>query len=142
MATSDGRVLVKPMGFEVTFEGQDRVVKPNETPVISMELDPAQRPLGAFAAQIDADGNTTAAAVLADGRLAVARRAVEQNEFTGEATETLGRAETAAPGKVTALVIDPGQKNLYAGTAGGDLLWWPLTDGQPGGLRSVAPGRR
>lgn len=139
-ATSDGRVLLKTVGFEMTFEGQDRVVKPSEAPVISLELDPARRPLGAFAAQIDSDGNSTAAAVLADGHLAVAHRAVEQNEFTGESTETVGRAETAAPGKVTALVIDPGQKNLYAGTAGGDLLWWPLADGQPGELRSVGAG--
>ena len=139
-STSDGRVLIKKMGFEVTFEGSQRVVKPDETPAVSLDLDPAQRPLGPFAAQLDADGNTMAAAVLADGRLAVMRRGIEKNEMTGEETPTLTRAEIDAPGRVTALVIDPTQKNLYAGTAGGDLLWWTLQDAQPGELRAANAG--
>ena len=139
-ATGDGRILVKKMEFAVTFEGQDRVVTPDETPAVFLEVDPQHRPLGPFAAQRDDDGNATAAAVLADGRLAVVRRAVETNEFTGESGETLGRAEVAVPGRITAVVLDPAQRNLYAGTAGGDLLWWPLQDGQPGEVRSVPAG--
>jgi phosphate transport system permease protein len=139
-ATSDGRVVVKSMGFGVSFQGQERVVTPDETPPVFLELDPQHRPLGAFAAQLDADGNTAAAAALADGRLAVVRRAVEKNEITGEATGTLHRAELDAPGRITALVIDAVQKNLYAGTAGGDLLWWTLADGQPGELRTANAG--
>jgi phosphate transport system permease protein len=135
-ATADGRVLVKSMGFGVTFQGSERVVTPDETPPVSLELDPRKRPLAAFAAQIDADGNVLAAGALADGKLALARRSVEKNEITGEATESLSRAEVEAPGKITALVIDAVQKNLYAGTAGGDLLWWTLQDGQPGALQS------
>ncbi|HEV2851893.1 MAG TPA: ABC transporter permease subunit [Thermoanaerobaculia bacterium] len=139
-ATSNGRVLIKKVDFAVTFEGDNRVVKPDETPTVFLDLDPAKGPLGAFAAQMDGDGNATAAAVLADGPIAIVRRAVEQNEFTGEATESINRAEVEAPGKITAMVIDPTQKNLYAGTAGGDLLWWPLADGQPGDLRSAGAG--
>jgi phosphate transport system permease protein len=135
-ATADGRVLVKSMAFGVSFQGSERVVTPDETPAVSLELDPDRRPLAAFAAQIDAEGNVMAAGALADGRLAVARRSLEKNEITGEATESLGRAEVEAPGKITALVIDAAQKNLYAGTAGGDLLWWALQDGQPGALQS------
>ena len=113
---------------------------PDETPPVFLELDSLKRPLGAFAAQLDADGNALAAAALADGRLAVVRRGVEKNEMTGEATESLGRAELDAPGRITALVIDPAQKNLYAGTAAGDLLWWTLQDGQPGDLHSANAG--
>jgi phosphate transport system permease protein len=139
-ATADGRVLVKSMGFGVTFQGSERVVTPDETPPVSLELDPRKRPLAAFAAQIDADGNVLAAAALANGKLAVARRSVEKNEITGEATESLSRAEVEAPGRITALVIDPPQKNLYAGTAGGDLLWWTLQDGQPGALHTANAG--
>jgi phosphate transport system permease protein len=139
-ATSDGRVVVKSMGFGVSFQGSERVVTPDETPPVFLELDPQHRPLGPFAAQLDADGNTVAAAALAGGRLAVVRRAVEKNEITGEATGTLHRAELDAPGRITALVIDAVQKNLYAGTAGGDLLWWTLTDGQPGDLRTANAG--
>lgn len=139
-ATSDGRVLVKSMGFGVSFQGSERVVTPDETPPVLLELDPQKRPLGAFAAQIDGEGNVLAAAALADGRLAVARRAVEKNEMTGETTAALSRAEVSAPGRITALVIDAVQKNLYAGTAGGDLLWWTLRDGQPGELRTANAG--
>ncbi len=139
-STSDGRVLLKSMGFGISFNGQDRVVTPDETPPVFLDLDLQKRPLGAFAAQLDGDGNALAAAALADGRLAVARRGVEKNEMTGEATESLGRAELDAPGRITALVIDPAQKNLYAGTAAGDLLWWTLQDGQPGDLHSANAG--
>ncbi|HKI05581.1 MAG TPA: ABC transporter permease subunit [Thermoanaerobaculia bacterium] len=139
-ATNDGRVLLKSMTFGVTFEGQNRVVTPDSTPPVVLDLDPGKGPLGAFAAQLDADGNATAAAVLAGGRLAVVRQSVEKNEMTGEATATLGRAEVAVPGKITAMVIDPVQRNLFAGTASGELLWWPLEDGQPGEVRTASAG--
>ncbi|HZX97233.1 MAG TPA: hypothetical protein VFE90_22140, partial [Myxococcales bacterium] len=139
-ATADGRVLVKSMGFTVTFQGSERVVTPDETPPVALDLDPEKRPLAAFAAQIDADGNVVAAGALADGKLAVARRSVEKNEITGEAKALLSRAEVEAPGKITALVIDAPQKNLYAGTAGGDLLWWTLENGQPGSLHTANAG--
>src|SRR6185369_10352999 len=76
-ATADGRVLVKSMGFTVTFQGSERVVTPDETPPVFLDLDPEKRPLAAFAAQIDADGNVMAAGALADGKLAVARQSVE-----------------------------------------------------------------
>ncbi len=144
-ATDDGRVLLKRMAFEVTFTGQDRVVTPDGSPPVVLEVDPQHRPLAAFAGQLDEEGGALAAAVLADGKLAVVRRAVEQNEFTGESTETLSRAEAEIPGKVTAMVIDPDQKTLYAGMASGGLLRWPLEDGQPGEPRAVGrrvPGHR
>ena len=139
-ATDDGRVLLKRMAFEVTFTGQDRVVTPDGSPPVVLEADPQRRPLAAFAGQLDEEGGALAAAVLADGRLAVVRRAVERNEFTGESTETLSRAEVEVPGKVTTMVIDPDQRNLYAGTASGGLLWWSLEDGQPGEVRVVDAG--
>ncbi len=140
-ATGDGRVLLKSMAFSVTFQEQSRVVALDDTPPVSLELDPQRRPLGMFAAQLGEDGaNATAAAVLADGRVAVVRRAVEQNEFTGESTESLSRAEVEVPGRITSMVIDPDQRSLYAGTAAGEILWWPLQDGQPGELRSVNAG--
>jgi phosphate transport system permease protein len=139
-ATRDGRVMLKSMGFEVTFEGDRRVVSPDNKPPAFLEVDPRKRPLGAFAAQLDEDGNAVAAAVTADGKLAVVRRAVAANEFTGGTTESVTRSEVDAPGRITALVIDPTQGNLYAGTAGGDLLWWPLQDGQPGTPRVASAG--
>jgi len=139
-ATSDGRVILKSMGFSVSFVGQQRVVTPDTLPPVVLELDPQHRPLGAFAAQLDGDGNAIAAAVLADGRLAVARRGVETNEITGESSEEVSRAEVDFPGRATALIIDADQRNLYAGTAAGDVLWWTLQQGQPGEPRAVNAG--
>jgi len=139
-ATNDGRVLLKSMTFGVTFEGQNRVVTPDASPPVVLDLDPGRQPLGPFAAQLDADGNATAAAVLAGGRLAISRQSVETNDMTGESTASVSRAEVAAPGRITAMVIDPIQKNLFAGTAGGELLWWPLEDGRPGEVRTVSAG--
>ncbi len=139
-ATSDGRVLLKKMEFTVTFEGSDRVVTPDMTPPAFLELDPEHHSLGPFAAQIDDQGAAMAAAVMNSGKLAVVRRATEKNEMTGETSEALSRAEIAVPGKVTALVIDPQQHNLYAGTAGGELLWWPLDGAQPGELKVANAG--
>ncbi len=139
-ATRDGRVILKSMGFSVGFEGQQRVVTPDTQPPISLELDPQHGPLGAFAAQLGEDGGAIAAAILANRRLAIVRRAVETNEMTGETTESLSRVEVDAPGRVTALVIDFDQRNLYGGTAGGEVLWWPLQDGQPGALQRESAG--
>lgn len=139
-ATRDGRVILKSMGFSVTFEGQQRVVTPDTQPPVVLDLDPQQRPLGAFAAQLGEDGSAIAAAVLAHSRLAVVRRGVESNELTGETTESLSRVEVGAPGRITALVIDRDQRNLYGGTAGGEILWWPLQDGQPGELQRESAG--
>jgi phosphate transport system permease protein len=139
-ATSDGRVMLKKMDFTVTFQGSGRVVTPDVTPPVFLEVDPGYRPLGAFAAQVDEDGGATAAAILATGRLAVVRRAVELNEMTGETAEALSRAEIDVPGRVTAMVLDPAQRNLYAGTEGGDLLWWPLDGGRPGELKVAGAG--
>jgi phosphate transport system permease protein len=139
-STSDGRVMVKSMNFTVSFEGDKRVVTPDASVPVALELDPEKRPLGAFAAHEDDTGAATAAAQLADGTLAVARRNVEENAITGEKAESVSRFAADLPAgppgppaatKLTALVIDPAQKNLYAGTADGRLVWWELADGQP-----------
>ncbi|HEX6862799.1 MAG TPA: ABC transporter permease subunit [Thermoanaerobaculia bacterium] len=142
-ATRDGRVVLAPVSFEVTFEGQTQVVTPAVREPILLELDPQRRPLGAFAAQVDeegADGNTTAAAQLADGTIAVVRRSSQENMMTGEVTESVQRFETQAPGRLTSLVIDDDQASLYGGTARGQILWWPLAEGQPGQVRTASAG--
>jgi phosphate transport system permease protein len=139
-STRDGRVVIKNMAFEVTFEGSERRVTPDETPAVVLQLDPEGRPVSEFSAQLDDEGNATVAGVLSNGKLAVVRRSVEENMMTGEATESLTRFETDVPGQVTALVMDPDQRNLYAGTSGGDVLWWGLEEGQPTGLKVARAG--
>ncbi|HJX30076.1 MAG TPA: ABC transporter permease subunit, partial [Thermoanaerobaculia bacterium] len=41
---------------------------------------------------------------------------------------------------VTSLLVDAAQRNLYAGTAGGELLWWPLEEGTPAPVRASSAG--
>ena len=139
-ATRDGRVVLAPVSFEVTFEGQTQVVTPAVEDPIVLELDPQRRPLGAFAAQVDDEGSATAAAQLADGTIAVARRSSQENVMTGEVTESVERFQAQAPGRLTALVIDDGQTSLYGGTARGEILWWPLAEGGPGEVRTASAG--
>jgi phosphate transport system permease protein len=140
-ATRDGRVVLVPVSFEVTFEGQTQVVTPAVDDPIVLELDPQARPLGAFAAQADEERNTTtAAAQLADGSLAIVRRSSQENMMTGEVTESVQRFQAQAPGRLTGLVIDDGQTALYGGTARGEILWWPLAEGQPGQVRTASAG--
>lgn len=138
-ATRDGRVILAPVSFGVSFEGQKQVVTPTlGTPVI-LDLDPG-RALGAFAAQVNSEGGAAAAAQIAGGTLVVVRRSTEENMMTGEVSESLQRFETPAPARLTTMVMDADQKNLYGGTAKGEILWWSLADGQPGGLRLVSAG--
>ena len=139
-ATRDGRVVLAPVSFEVTFEGQSQVVTPTVKDPVVLELDPLKRPLGAFAAQVGEEGGAAAVAQLADGTVAVVRRSSEENMMTGEVTESLERFEAQAPGRLTSLVIDAGQTSLYGGTARGEILWWPLADGQPGQVRVASAG--
>jgi phosphate transport system permease protein len=139
-ATRDGHVVLAPVSFEVTFEGQSQVVTLAVKDPILLELDPQRRPLGAFAAQVDEEGGAISAAQLADGTIAVVRRSSQENTMTGEVTESVQQFEVQAPGRLTALVIDDGQTSLYGGTARGEILWWPLAEGQPGQVRAASAG--
>jgi phosphate transport system permease protein len=141
-ATHDGRIVLAPVSFDVTFEGQTQVVTPNVAAPVLLDLDPdpAGHPLGAFAAQVDGDGNATAAAQITGGTLAVVRRSTKENMMTGETAETVERYEAPAPARLTTLVMDADQRNLFGGTADGEILWWPLSDGQPGELRLASAG--
>jgi phosphate transport system permease protein len=139
-ATRDGRVVLAPVSFDATFEGQTQVVNPTVGTPVLLELDPEHRPLGAFAAAADADASATAAAQLADGTLAVVRRSSQENMMTGETTETVERYAAQAPARLTQLVMDAGQTALYGGTVRGEILWWRLADGQPGEVHIAAAG--
>jgi phosphate transport system permease protein len=138
--TRDGRALIAPVQFQVGFEGQNRKVTAEIAPPVVLELDPARRPLREIAAQLDDDGNATAAGILADGSLAIVRRSAETNEMTGEVTESTARYTAEVLGTIQSLVLDHGQRNLYGGTSDGHVLWWSLTDGQPGPVETASAG--
>lgn len=139
-STRDGRVILAPVAFDVTFEDETQVVSPTVSAPIVLQLDPQGRPLQAFSVQADDDGNATAAAQLADGTLAVVRSSARENRMTGEVTESVETFTAPVPGRLSALVLDHDQRNLYGGTPKGEILWWPLQDGQPGPVRAASAG--
>jgi phosphate transport system permease protein len=126
----DGAIAAVSAHFDATFDGERRIVVPSfGTPIGLTLLDPPA-PIAAgtpFALRAD-DALVSAAAVLADGSLALVRRSVESNAFTGESTESVDRRRVATPAAVTALAIDPRQERLYAGTADGHVLRIDLRD--------------
>ena len=142
-ATRDGRVILAPVAFDVTFEGSEgdtQVVTPTVSAPVVLQLDPQGQPLQAFTIQANDEGSATAAAQLADGTLAVVRRSARENMMTGEVTESVERFTAPVPGRLSALVLDHDQRSLYGGTPKGEILWWPLVEGQPGPVRAVSAG--
>jgi phosphate transport system permease protein len=74
-------------------------------------------------------GATAAAGALEGSGIALALRRVESNAFTGESTESVERRMLATPARVTALAIDARQRDLFAGTADGQVLRFDLRGG-------------
>ena len=129
IATSDGRIVTQPVVYRADFgESNVRRVEVELPEPAVLELDPAGRPLGAFAAQ-SGEGRATGAAQLADGTLAVVRRSVEVNDFTGERQQSVDRIDLPAAPRLSALVVDRDGGDMFGGTADGRLLWWHLADG-------------
>ena len=132
---ADGVVETAPVTFAVSFDGQTRVVEPELGDVARIEVLPTAEPnatpraiASPLALRIEAAA-TTAAVALEDSGIALALRHVESNAFTGESTETLERRILATPARVTALAIDARQRDLFAGTADGQLLRFDLRGG-------------
>jgi len=125
-ATADGRVLLAPVRWEARFEGQQRVVAPTLAAPIAIELDTTKRPVPVYAAGVTPSGAVTAAGQLADGTLVVVRQTRRENEFTGEVSEAQERLRAAVPARLTHLVLDSQQRNLFGADERGNLLWWAV----------------
>ena len=129
-STSDGRVIAQTIDWRVEFATDGaRTVHPEFPEPIALELDAEHRPLGAFAAQIDGKDRAAAAAQLADGTVAVVKREAVENAFSGEIVRSESALRFASVPKLTQLLIDRDQINLYGGTASGEIYWWKLDQG-------------
>ena len=131
-ATDEGELLAVPLDWEVSFVGIERQVRPRSGETMRFDVDPERRRVGAFAVRVSDEGPATAAAQLADGALALLRLEVEENPITEERIESWSRYRLDDTPPLTALVMDEDQRNLYGGTASGELLWWGLTEDGPG----------
>lgn len=123
-----GVLHVVPVAFEATFDGDRRVVAATlgDTTVLPLlDTPPGEAVPGPLAFRSNGE-RITAAAALANGSLALVRRSVESNAFTGETTESLVRQTLAVDARITALVIDPRHEHLYAGADDGRLLRFDL----------------
>ena len=140
-ATVDGRVFARKIDWLVSFVEQTREITPALSEPIAFQLDLEGGRLGTFTAGIDDEGRATAAAVLADGSIAVVHRSVEENFLSGERTESFERYSSVPPVPVDTLIIDADQRNLYGGNADGALIWWRLDAGEPETPQVVATGR-
>ncbi len=123
-ADTAGRVHSAQIDWGLGFDGSTRTLTPRFVVAEPVQVDAAQRPLRVFTLRAD-DSGTKIAAQLADGTVAVVLTSTHKNEFSGEIEQ--GRAERVLPANspFTALAIDASGQNLYAGTADGNLHWWP-----------------
>ncbi|MDX1997660.1 MAG: ABC transporter permease subunit [Thermoanaerobaculia bacterium] len=129
VASGDGRLATTSIEWRIEFNDKtERSVHPEPLPVVVAEMDPERRPLLAFSAHQD-EANVLFAAQLADRRVVVVRREGRTNAMTGEVTESFSREEVAVDRPILEFVVDHDLRNLYAGTATGELLWWSLADG-------------
>lgn len=128
-STSDGRVAVVPVDWAVHFEEQDRVIEPRIPAPIWFDLDPSHGSIDVFSARIDDAGKKAVAAQLAGGSIALIRRESRKNLFTGKVTDTDSREQVPFDARLTHLLLDDEQRNLYGATANGQLVWWSLDQG-------------
>lgn len=144
-ALADGRILAVPVEFRVRFEGQERKTEPavGEAVVFDLSANPENldlAPMTAWTARLDESGAGAAAAQLADGSLVLMERRVRQSFLSGKAEETVRRFETPVSYRLSAIELDGRRANLYAGTPGGELLWWTLGRNGPENLQVVSAG--
>ena len=123
--TSDGRVIVVPIDWRVAYGEDAREVTAELGAPVELPLEPGDARILAFSARARASG-AAAAAVLSDGTLAVVRRSIRVNDFTGERDEQTRAFRTVSPTGVTRLVLDSDQRQLYGADAQGALFWWEL----------------
>ena len=125
LATNAGSIVFQPVVWQVGFEGERRTVRAVFPAHQDLLLHSDGRPVGAFAVR-QSDAGFTAAGLDPDGRLTLLRLQVEENEFTGEIERDESRSQLQAPERPVELVLDTDQRNLYARTASGALLWWRI----------------
>ena len=122
--SSAGNVSLVPIEWHVGFENRKRVVTAGFGVPSVFDLDEGQLS-PPFAARLDPqDGSEAVAVYSGPEQLALLRRSREENDFTGELTESESRSFTAAPPDIKILALDDERENLYGAAPGGRLYRW------------------
>ncbi len=121
---SNGGIGLVPIGWDVGFEDQKRVVRSAIGEVSEFRLDEGAM-VAPFAARMAInDGSQTVAARTDAGQLVLFRRTREVNEFTEEVTESDSRSFGSAPADLSLLLLDDEQAHVYGAAPGGLLYHW------------------
>jgi phosphate transport system permease protein len=124
--TIDGAVVFAPVRWLIRFENNERIVSASlGTPAV-VSVDPAGQPLEVATANLRENG-ASVVAQLADGELLWVRHVVEENDFTGERSESIDRSPLPSGVRLTDLALDPREQYLYGVTVTGELVWWDLS---------------
>lgn len=140
--TDDGVVHASRVDFTASFDGSQRIVRPEIGEKIAFELFDAPAAgavTGPLALRMGEEA-ATAAAPLRAGGIAIAQRRSERNAFAGEVTESIERRSLTSAGTLTALALDPKQETLYAGTASGAVLRFDLRSGAVAAAETAQAG--
>lgn len=141
-ATSDGRVVMMAIAWTTTYEGESRRTTPTLLDPVVVVVDPESRPVGALSVRRTGNDSTVAAA-LADGGIAVVRRAETKQFLTGAVTIREERRTLHAPATPELLLLDRTQQRLYAALEGARIAWWELGDAtaEPGQVAVLGGAR-
>lgn len=141
--TEDGNILPVMTNYEITFEGDKRVITPD---VVEGELlNVSSSPLTRIAYEQDDDAESSAAAAYtSEGELLFV--ATEQKKsLLGEGEKSVLTHNITAGldgAKVTAMELDHFMRNLFVGTDNGKILHWDISDKEnPKLLESVNASR-
>ena len=120
----DGTLLVVPVAFEIGFAQDGRTVAPRLGESLVLPL--GGPGAGAHAVRAGTEGDLTAAAQLAGGRIVLLRRSTTENLLTGEVEAQLERGDLGVEPPLASLLLDGAGSGLYGLTRDGTVVWWDL----------------
>jgi phosphate transport system permease protein len=136
-ASADGGVTAAEVTWSASFEGAGRSVSAAIAQPLQLSFDPGSGGLIRALAVDKRERSWFVAVAFEDGGLELVRVEVTWNDFTRERSESVQRMRTAAPPGVARLLIDAGQRGLFAVTDSGRLLRWSIGSAELGGPEEI-----
>ncbi len=130
LGLDDGSVLLAVHEYQVTYPDDVRVIHPGidwpagRQPLV---MDESGKAITMIAAQYDED-QTTIAALTEDQRLLLLNRVEEESFLSDEAEITTTKSQIPVAGKVTFLLMDVEQRELYVAEQDGLISYYDISD--------------